>query len=267
MLCGVGDSKYQCFHCNKKFAEQEFEEAKRERTVVVCANCAREVTLLPSTFGIAGLGFICSDCSNYVAVLYGTHFINPSTVLTVDWNPTVYRRGESMPSGLSFVVCKTMKDFLVLKVLQAIVKEEDSRFLFGRPNEQEAGLLLDSERRKYLGFLVWTEADYAVLRQIFIIEDERRKGFAEQMVTFWVGHHADRLNESFGIEAPNEKALSLHLKLGHIKAQGDSYVGVSASECRASNRRASNLLSGSRLRFQLPRRVYTSMQIFPDLDR
>lgn len=49
-----------------------------------------------------------------------------------------------MPSGLSFVVCKTMndfKDFLVLKVLQAIVKEKekDSRFLFGRRNEQEAG--------------------------------------------------------------------------------------------------------------------------------
>jgi len=226
MICGGGDGKYRCFHCDKKFAEHEFGEVKRERTVVVCANCGREVTLLSSTFGVAGLGFICSDCSNYVAVLYGTHFVNPSTVLTVDWNPTVCRRGEPMPSGLSFVVCKTMKDFLVLKVLQAIVKEEDSRFLFGRPNEHQAGLLLDSERRKYLGFLVWTETDYAVLRQMFIVEDERRKGLAQQMVTFWVENHADRLNERFGIEAPNEKALSLHLKLGHIKAEDDSYVGI-----------------------------------------
>ena len=85
-----------------------------------------------------------------------------------------------------------------------------------------------------MGFLVWTEADYAVLRQIFIVEDERRKSFAQQMVTFWVGHHADRLNERFGIEAPNEKALSLHLKLGQIKAQGDSYVGVRCFRVQSS---------------------------------
>jgi DNA-directed RNA polymerase subunit RPC12/RpoP len=226
MICGGGDGKYRCFHCNKKFGEREFRESKRERTAVVCAKCGREVTLLPSTFGIAGLGFICSGCHNYVAVLYGTHFVNPSAVLTAKWNPTVYRRAEPMASGLSFLVCKTMKDFLVLKVLQAIVKEEDSRFLFGRPNEHEAGLLLDFKRRKYLGFLVWTEGEYAVLRQIFIVEDERRRGLAQQMVEFWVENHADRLNERFGIEAPNEKALSLHLKLGHINAKGDSYVGA-----------------------------------------
>jgi len=50
-----------------------------------------------------------------------------------------------------------MRDFLVLKVLQAIATEENERFLFGRPKEHEAGLLLGCRRRKYLGFLVWTE--------------------------------------------------------------------------------------------------------------
>jgi len=152
MICGGGDGKYRCFHCDKKFAEQKFGEAKRKRTVVVCANCGREVTLLPSTFGVAGLGFICSDCSNYVAVLYGTHFVNPSTVLTVDWNPTVCRRGEPIPSGLSFIVCKTMKDFLALKVLQAIVKEEDSRFLFGPPERTASWPLTGFREEEILGF-------------------------------------------------------------------------------------------------------------------
>jgi hypothetical protein len=33
-----------------------------------------------------------------------------------------------------------MKDFLVLKVLQAIVKEEDERFLFGRPKGKRTPL-------------------------------------------------------------------------------------------------------------------------------
>ena len=41
-----------------------------------------------------------------------------------------------------------------------------------------------------------------------------------------VNQHADKLNSKFGIEAPNENAIALHLKLGHIKAEGDSYFGV-----------------------------------------
>src|SRR5438105_14710994 len=59
-----------------------------------------------------------------------------------------------------------------------------------------------------LGFLVWTERvwtegvckddEHAVLRQMFVVEDERRKGFAQQMVTHWVGQHADKLNPKFG---------------------------------------------------------------------
>jgi hypothetical protein len=236
LLLASEDGKYPCFGCNKKFAEREYREAKRERTVVVCAKCDSEVTLCDSTLGLAGLGYICSACGNYVAVLYGTHFVNPRTVLTFGWNPTVCRRAERMKTGLSFLICGTMKDFLVLKVLQAIVKQEDSRFLFGNSKEYEAGLLLDCRRRRYLGFLVWTErvwADgvwkegkYSVLRQMFVVEDERRKGFAQQMVTHWVEQHADKLNPKFGIEAPNEKATALHLKLGHIKSEDDSYVGV-----------------------------------------
>ena len=153
-----------------------------------------------------------------MAVLYGTHFVNPRTVLTLDWNPTVCRRAKRMPSGLSFLVCEAMKDFLVLKVLQAIVKEEDERFLFGRPKEHEAGLLLDCRRRKFLGFLVWTErvwtegvwkdSDYAVLRQMFIVEDERRKGIgSKQMVTHWVEKHADKLNPKFGTAFRTRKLL------------------------------------------------------------
>ena len=193
----------------------------------MCANCGRDVALIPSTFGMAGLGFICGDCSNYVAVLYGNRFVNPRSVLEVKWNPSVIRRGKQVFSTeRRFVTCRTAKDFLVLKVLQAVVKEEDGRFLFARPKEQWAGLLLDSKKRKYLGFLVWTEGEYAVLRQVFVVEDERRKGHGENLVRFWVEQFADRMHQKFGIESPNEQASRLHLKLGHLKIEGDSYVGI-----------------------------------------
>jgi hypothetical protein len=194
---------------------------------VECASCGQEVPLITSTFGIAGLGFICSDCSNYVAVLYGNRFVNPRLVLDMNWNPSIVDRGQRVFSDQrEFVTCKSAKDFLVLSVLQAVVKEEDNRFLFARPKEHCAGLLINPMRRKYLGFLVWTEGEYAVLRQIFIVEDERRKGHAENLVRFWVKEYAERLHDKFGIESPNEQATRLHLKLGHLITKGDSYFGI-----------------------------------------
>jgi GNAT superfamily N-acetyltransferase len=217
----------ECYGCGRKFPRQEFKGVKRRRTIVACAGCSREVELVSSNLGMAGLGFICPGCSNYVAVLYGTRFENPTSVLDAGWNPGVFARGKRLsPESLLFVRCRTEKDFLVLKVLQAIVKEEDSRFLFVRQEEHQAALLLDSKKRKYLGFLVWTEDEFAALRQIFVVEDERRKGYAEKLLTFWVENYAERLQGQFGIESPNASALRLHLRMGHLKLQDDSYVGI-----------------------------------------
>jgi hypothetical protein len=126
------------------------------------------------------------------------------------------RRGERMPSGLSFLICETMKDFLVLKVLQAIVKEEDERFLFGRPKEHEAGLLLDCRRRKHLG--LWSgqsvfgqkafgkiaTTQYSVRCSLSRMSEGRDS--PKQMVTHWVEQHADKLNSKFGIEAPERES-------------------------------------------------------------
>lgn len=46
------------------------------------------------------------------------------------------------------------------------------------------------------------------------------------LVTFWVDRYADKLRTSFGIEAPNEMALNLHIKLGHAPEDGDSEKGL-----------------------------------------
>ena len=127
---------------------------------------------------------------------------------------------------LRFVPCRNGKDFVVLKVLQATAQIEDSRFLFGDPKEYCAGLLVDSRKRKYLGFLAWTEDKHAVLRQIFIVENDRRKRHAEKLVKFWVQRYADRLHEKFGIESPNEQAISLLAKLGYLKIEGDRCRGI-----------------------------------------
>jgi hypothetical protein len=108
---------------------------------------------IPSTFGMAVLGFICSDCSNYVAVLYGNQFANPRAVLDVKWSPTVVGRGEAVfSSERQFVVCRTARDFLVLKELQAIVKEEDQPLPLCSPEGALRGTPAGGEKTKVLRF-------------------------------------------------------------------------------------------------------------------
>lgn len=99
--------------------------------------------------------------------------------------------------------------------------------LFHEESESSAGLYFDAKKGRYLGFLIWNIwHKYAVLRQLFTVPDERRKGYAGRVVDFWVKNYADKVADRFGIESPNDRALSLHLKLGHIKRDGKSFTGL-----------------------------------------
>lgn len=219
------DGLAECFGCHAQVPNEQFRRFQRRRMIAECAKCGSEVPLTSRYAG--GFGFICSECSNYVAVFYGTQFVQPTQVLDVAWNRTVFERAEQMDSKrFCFLKFSTMKDYLVVQVLQQIVKQEDSRFLSVRAKEHQAGLLLDSRKQKYLGFIVWTEGEHAVLRQIFVGADERRKGHAKRLLKFWVGRYADRLNERFGVESPNRKAIRLLAKLGYLKIEVDKYVGL-----------------------------------------
>jgi hypothetical protein len=219
--------KAECFSCHEKFPKDAFALTKVRRVVAECRECGADVPFTPNNYGFAGLGYICSECGNYVAVSYGMRTIDPSEALKPAWNPTMRERGERVDGTLVFTNCRSKKDYLIVKLLQAMAKEEESSFMFVRDDEHSVGILLDAMTGKYLGFVAWNvSGQHAVLRQIFIVPDERRKGLASRMVTFWVEHYADKVSEKFGIESPNEKAVSLHTTLGHVRIEGDSVIGV-----------------------------------------
>lgn len=226
-ICWASDNKAQCYSCNRKFPKGAFTSAKVKRSVAACRDCGAEVPLTPANFGFAGLGFLCSSCGNYVAVCYGTHNVDPTEVLRPAWNPLLYKRSDRIDRNLAFARCRTVKDFLIVRVLQAMAKEEDSRFMFVREGEHSAGLLLDRATGRYLGFIIWNvSAGHAILRQVFIIPDKRRRGFAERLVVYWVSRYADELSNRFGVESPNDKAANLHIKLGHMAEEGDHLKGI-----------------------------------------
>lgn len=208
----------QCPACNYRFPRRELVPVKVKRSLVECRKCGAEVPIIGSTFGSCGLGYICPGCQSYVALEYGRTIVNPLDVMKPSWNPSILSRGRSTGPGLIFAECRTKRDYLVLRTLQVMAKEEESSFLLFREHEAFGALYLRTRNPKYVGFLIWNiQGNPAILRQIFIIPDERRKGLATRLVNFWVSSYADKLSERFGIEAPNAKALALHRKLGHIK--------------------------------------------------
>jgi hypothetical protein len=46
------------------------------------------------------------------------------------------------------------------------------------------------------------------------------------MVSYWVENFANKVADRFGIEEPNESALKLHAKLGHLRIEGSGAIGV-----------------------------------------
>jgi Acetyltransferase (GNAT) family len=218
------DRLAECFKCKQRSPVDSFGSVTKKRTLAKCAHCSAEVWFVPMNYGF--LGYVCPNCQNHVAIRYGHTRLQPARALNVGWNSSVLKRGMPLDPSLLFVLCKSKKDYLVLNLLQVIVKAEDSRFILSPPNEHYAALLLDRETMKYLGFMCWTEKENAVIRQIFVLKAERRKGYAQKMVAFWIDRYAKPLNEKFGIELPNEKALELHIKMGHVRREGDRAVGI-----------------------------------------
>lgn len=192
-----------------------------------CGGCGTEVPLTAMTSALSGIGYLCSKCNNYVAISYGNQAIHPAKALMPTWNHTIGKRGEPIDRGTLLTFCRTKRDYVVVTLLQVMAKEEDPRFMFVRDGEQSAGLLLSAGMEKYLGFLVWNVSEgHAILRQIFIVPEERRKGLASRMVTYWKERYADKVNSTFGIESPNEKAINLHHKLGHVRLERESVRGL-----------------------------------------
>lgn len=221
-----GNGMVECAVCQTRRPKDDFKTVSRKVTIARCARCGQDVPFVPSTMGIVGP--LCSsfECSNYVAVAFGKQFFEPKIVLDPIWNRGIVFRAEPIAPGLLVGLCRSKRDQVVLTVLQVFAKQDDDRFKFGDPSEFHSLLCLDSKRRNYIGFLIWTEDKTAVLRQIFVVRGERRKGHASSIVSFWVENFANKLADRFGIEEPNESAMKLHAKLGHLKLEGSTAIGV-----------------------------------------
>ncbi len=77
----------------------------------------------------------------------------------------------------------------------------------------------------YVGYLTWTGGSEAVLRQIFVVQEQRGKGYAKAALLFWVMRYAETLGMPFGVESPNEKTIGLLIGLGFARQENDKIIG------------------------------------------
>jgi hypothetical protein len=173
------------------------------------------VELVPKNSG--WLGYICSNCQNYVAFLFRRRHIQPSTVLDPKW--LKIRRSDLLliSEDILALDCQTEQQFFALNAVQVIAEEEESSFRSAHFGENQALLLLKPDPSDYIGYLVWSINSHAVLNQIYVVPRERRNGRATAAVRYWVERYADGVNDIFHVESPNEKTRGVLLKLGYGK--------------------------------------------------
>ncbi len=208
------DNTVKCYKCKRRFNKNKLKMVTLKKPVVICNICETEVSLTPENLGmIGGYSYICPKCMNHVAIKFKNYILQPQTVMKLEWNKNIKKRKKKIENNLFFGLCKDKKDFLVLKIMQLMAKEEDTGFLYIGEKEQKAGLVFDVEKEKYIGFLCWTENKHAILRQIFVMKDERKKGYGTKLLKFWVENFADKISNKFGVESPNEKSKKNSYKI------------------------------------------------------
>lgn len=228
----VHDGLCGCYRCTEESACESWIPARVRRRAVRCPQCSTRVSLTPSNVDVIGIGHICPRCYENVSVLYGRGFVDPGTVLDPSWNGSSLIRGQPISDGLWFIPCRSKKDFVILKTLQDLAKKDDSRFLFfSKSSGGHAALLVDLKKHEYVGYLTWniTKKKKVVVHQLFVVRKRRREGAASAMLKWVVDRYASNVDDTFGIEAPNDKTLSVLVKMGYAVREND---GIRCLKCR-----------------------------------
>lgn len=222
-----------CVYCSQSFPREQFTNAEQGVTFAVCADCGVEVSFTQSFEASYGSpeGYLC-ECFNYVAILFEGKPFHPQEIMTLSWNDAL--RDKSIPLSKTCCVadCETTRDWQVISLLQVGAKEEYISFRKTSNESNEALLLFDPNTGDYLGYLLWhVVPEYAILAQLFVVPEQRRKGHAEAMVKHWVENCAKPFADIFALEEPNEYAQALHIKVGHLRREGDSLLPIGCVLC------------------------------------
>jgi GNAT superfamily N-acetyltransferase len=209
---------WKCYRCGAEHRVEDLGSVDKTVALLTCHECGNEVSATPGNL-YSYWGYICPKCKNTVAITFEGELVQPNTVFSVDWNHEIQMRSKDINEELRIAEVESERDLLIVHVMQSMAREEGEPFLGARLEEHGCCLVFHSLGRMFLGYVLWSDDESeATLRQIYVVPEERRKGFAAGLLTYWVREYADRIGARFAVESPNEKSVALLVKLGFASA-------------------------------------------------
>lgn len=213
----------KCIKCKKESNIKDWRIVEIMQNALLCSKCNVEIELTSDNLdNMTGVQYKCYKCLETLAIKYRKAAIEWEKAFSPKWNKSLLHRTINI-GGLNFLHCKHDKDILVLRLMHymSTKEENDSYEIFGfrtfKKEEHKAGLILNSSKDKYLGYILWSEkwskGDEPILRQIYIFKEERGKGYGTLIFKYWVEKIAKKVNKIFAIESPNSSTVSIISKL------------------------------------------------------
>ena len=221
--------KYLCFHCQKYYKEEEWKEAKRKVWAYKCETCGEYISNLDinwNVLGSIGKELLCPTClheKNGLVAINGHHISKIRAVKS-----DMLKRGQQITDDIYILYVKTKWDRLALRYLNYMAMKEEQGFRVVPRRKVNSYLLLS--KQKFIGYLAWSEEGrLPTMRQLFVVKEERCKGYATQLIQYFVEKQCPKPDKEgiyFCIESPNYASSRLFTKLGFIEIKDNKLIGI-----------------------------------------
>ncbi len=188
-----------CQKCKYDFGEINDEDwTEKEVAAVYCDSCGREVTCTSENFNIltTELEVMCPSCQDQpIGIFYRGKWRPPQEFLNLN--------GKD-----GFHPVKTIREKYALHVLNKMAKKDEISFRSVSPEDTKVLW----KNGKAIGYHTVNEANGIPCgRQIFVVPEERRRGYGTFMFNVFLSKH-----DKVVIESPNGTMLKLLEKMGLV---------------------------------------------------
>jgi len=221
-----------CPACERRVEYKNLKRTSQKIEIATCAVCETETPFTKSYYDQSGNSYrkyyYCPKCLNVVGLDFKGRTYQPKDVLKVNWNKRMLRKAKRIDDGLFFYTCERPKDIVPVRLMQDLARSEPDIGSFFRhidPDFQYAGLMFSEDKIK--GYVEWSiQNSKALMNQIYILKEERNKGYGTKLTKFWIDEIAKKINDTFIVESPNDKSAKILEKLGHAKRKGNQIIGI-----------------------------------------
>jgi hypothetical protein len=221
------EGKGKCYQCGYSNEPDLFKWKKIEKPHLICNNCKSHNPLIDD-YKTSFPYYQCSNCYNVLAIEYHRKIFQPQMILDFSWNPDLKTREKSVNDQVYYTCIITDKDRLVIKMMQLYAQNEDGEpFKFG--SREYNDFLLYFTMNDYIGFIMWNKIDTAI-NQIFVQKKYRNNGYGTLMFKHWFEKIVKK--KKFVAESPNQLSGHIMEKLGYIRTEGDSWIGLKCTFMR-----------------------------------